>query len=218
MHLILITESDDTISNHILKLLDPKKYTGILRSDFNDIQYQLEQNTVSLVIMGTSRSAVTDFMIYQKCFVYQIPILFMVSGQDDAVTAYDYGINDYIVTPFRIQDLLAKIQFLVHHRSCPAHSLTYGGIQIHFKNHCIVRNGSEVFLTPKEFSLFALLLHNKGSALSRDRILEAIWGYDYTGETRTVDVHIQRLRRKLHLYGRLTTIPKLGYRLEDSAL
>ena len=219
MHLILIIDSDVSLSNYILKILDPKEYTGILSLNSNHIRYQLEQQTVSLIILGTPKSTMFEFMIYEKCYSYQIPILFLVTAQDVAnlINAIDYGINDYITIPFKRQDLLTKIQLLIHHKPNHTASLTYGDIQINLRKHCIYRNGHEIFLTPKEFSLFILLIHNKGIALTRDQILENIWGYDYQGETRTVDVHIQQLRKKLNLYGRLTTIPKLGYRLEDTS-
>ncbi len=92
--------------------------------------------------------------------------------------------------------------------------LEYRGICQDLSSHTVTLNGKPVALSPKEFELLRVFLQNQDLALSRDKLLSLVWGYDFAGETRTVDIHVQRLRQKLGLSGKLVTLPRIGYRLE----
>ena len=92
--------------------------------------------------------------------------------------------------------------------------LTYGDITADTSRHIVTKGEKNISLTPKEFDVLVFFLHNTDIAVTRERLLSAVWGYEFEGESRTVDIHIQQLRKKLGLQGRLITIPKLGYRLD----
>ena len=92
--------------------------------------------------------------------------------------------------------------------------LEYGGIRQDLGSHTVTRDGQTVALSPKEFELLRVFLQNQDLALSREKLLAMVWGYEYAGESRTVDIHVQRLRQKLGLAERLVTLPRIGYRLE----
>ena len=110
-------------------------------------------------------------------------------------------------------ELIARINVVLR-RSERDETIHIGNVEINLKKRVAMSQGKEVVLTPQEFSLLEVLIINKNIALSRDKLLELAWGYDYVGDTKTVDVHIQKLRKKLGLENEIRTITKLGYRLE----
>lgn len=133
----------------------------------------------------------------------------------DKVTGLKLGAEDYIVKPFEAIELLARIEVVLRRYTTEEENLCFKDIVIE-EDHRIVKKKDEIInLTLKEFELFLLLVKNKNRALSREYLLEKIWGYEYMGETRTIDTHIQNLRKKLGLVEDIKTVYKIGYRLED---
>ena len=123
------------------------------------------------------------------------------------------GAEDYIVKPFEMIELIARINVVLR-RSGRDEIVQIGAVQVDLNKRLVLSNGEELILTPQEFALLEVLILNKNIALSREKLLELAWGYDYAGDTKTVDVHIQKLRKKLGLEKEIRTITKLGYRLE----
>lgn len=111
-------------------------------------------------------------------------------------------------------ELLARVEAVLRRTMKQKSSFETGGVRIDFESRQIYRDGQPVDCTPREYELFETLVNNRNIALSRDRLLELVWGYDFEGDTRTVDVHIQKLRKKLGLEQQIKTVYKLGYRLE----
>ena len=130
----------------------------------------------------------------------------------ETVAAYD---EDYMVKPFDMLELLVRIEKILERTGRAKRILTIKNIQADLQSHQILKDGIPVNLKPLEYDLFILLLQNKNIALGREELLKRVWGEEYLGESRTVDVHIGQLRKKLELYDEIKTIPKLGYRLED---
>ena len=127
---------------------------------------------------------------------------------------YD-GAEDYIVKSFEVLELLVRMEKVLDrsHKSSPV--LKVLDMEINFEEHSVRQSGKEVILKPKEFELLAVLAKNKNIAISRENLLRMVWGIEYMGETRTVDVHIGQLRKKLGLSEHIKTISKMGYRLEE---
>lgn len=137
-------------------------------------------------------------------------------GLADKITGLGLGADDYIVKPFEPLELISRIEAVLR-RTGTSHAVQYehNGVVVKLNEHVVLKDGVPVNLTAREFSLLAVLIKNKNIALSRERLLELAWGYDYMGETRTVDTHILNLRKKLGLADVIRTVPKLGYRWED---
>ena len=150
-----------------------------------------------------------------------LPIIMVTARGDegDRIVGLDIGADDYIPKPFSPNELIARIRALIR-RSRRAEStdtaLHYGTLTMDLSSHTVLDNGQEVKLTAKEFLLLQYLLQHRGRVLSRDLLLTDVWSYHYTGGTRTVDVHVRRLREKLPLLvDALVTVKQFGYKLVD---
>ena len=157
------------------------------------------------------------FTLMKKIKELDIPVIFLTAKNDltDRITGLKSGAEDYIVKPFETVELLARIEIVLRRYSKVSAHLTFKDFSINEDNRTVMKGSTPIELTLKEFELFVLLIKNKNMALSREYLLETIWGYDYMGETRTIDTHIQRLRKKLNLNDGIQTVYKIGYRLED---
>ena len=136
----------------------------------------------------------------------------------DRVAGLELGADDYVTKPFSPKELSARVTALLRRTSRPPSGavLRYGGIMINPDSHAVTVDGDDVRLTAKEFLLLQYLMLHPGRVLSRDLLLTDVWGYHYTGGTRTVDVHIRRLREKLPVLGdAIQTIKQFGYKLDD---
>jgi DNA-binding response OmpR family regulator len=145
-----------------------------------------------------------------------IPVIFLTAkdGIDDRVTGLKLGADDYMVKPFAAIELMTRIETVLKRYQSKEAIFKIDEVEVYFEEHRVLLDGEKVELTSKEFALLTTLIQNKNIALSREKLLDMIWGYDYVGETRTVDVHIQKLRKKLRLENRIHTVYKLGYRFE----
>lgn len=124
------------------------------------------------------------------------------------------GADDYLTKPFEMLELLARVDAVLRRTKKEDKSFAFDNVIIRFDSRQVLLNGEVVDCTPKEYDLLEALVLNRNIALSREKLLSLAWGYDYEGDTRTVDVHIQKLRKKLGLEERIKTVYKLGYRLE----
>ena len=130
------------------------------------------------------------------------------------VLGLDNGADDYAAKPFGTMELISRIKALLRRTKNEETEYTFGGLYVNPTKHIVTVGGENVSLTLKEFEILCLMLKNRGTVLSRDRLLIEIWGYDYDGENRTVDVHIKTLRTKLKDCGALIeTVRGLGYKI-----
>ena len=141
------------------------------------------------------------------------------STEFDKVLGLDSGADDYLAKPFGVMELLSRIRALQRRTAASdeGETLRSGGITLSTARHCVTVHENEIGLTGKEFDLLAMLMRNQGIVLSRERILESVWGYGYAGESRTVDVHIRTLRAKLGDAGNaVETVRGVGYRFQEN--
>lgn len=144
-----------------------------------------------------------------------IPVIYLTAKNDiqSKVQGLTSGAEDYIVKPFEILELIVRIDKVLQRTGGADSILRAGGVELNAAERTVCRNGAPVSLKPMEFELLTLLMKNKNIALSRERIMAAVWGDGFLGESRTVDVHIAQLRKKAGLT--IVSLPKVGYRLED---
>jgi two-component system, OmpR family, alkaline phosphatase synthesis response regulator PhoP len=149
-----------------------------------------------------------------------VPVIMLTARaeESDRIVGVELGADDYITKPFSPNELVARVRALLRraHRSDTQPLLTYGPIVVDIERHTVTAGGTEVRLTAKEFLLLQYVLQHRGRVLSRDLLLSDVWGYSYTGGTRTVDVHVRRLREKLPLLAdALVTVKQFGYKLDE---
>jgi len=216
---ILIVEDDENIAHMIEATLAMGHYTSEIASDGSEAIAAMHVCSFDLILLDVMLPGKDGFEVFgeQGLGTPDAPPVIFLTAMDDVpskVRGLRMGAEDYIVKPFESVELLARIEVVLR-RSQPQHpALKYGAINIDPSRHLVTLRGKKVSLTPKEFDLLIFFVNNIDIALTRERLLSAVWGYDYFGETRTVDTHIQKLRRKLDLSDDLVTIPRLGYRLE----
>ena len=133
---------------------------------------------------------------------------------DDRLKGLSLGADDYISKPFVLRELLLRVQAVLRRTMKEEESLFFDDIEVRFSSKKVFRKGLEVCLTPKEYCLLETLILNRNIVLSREKLLTLVWGYNYEGESRTVDVHIRQIRAKLDLKDRLKTLYKMGNRFE----
>lgn len=149
-----------------------------------------------------------------------IPVIMLTArgSEYDKVMGLDAGADDFVVKPFGMMELVSRIRAVLRRakKKEDEDCCTVGGISLNKKKHEVTVSGESVTLTLKEFELLRRLMENRGIVLTRDRLLEEIWGYDFDGETRTVDVHVRTLRQKLGSEGeRIETVRGVGYRIGE---
>ena len=149
-----------------------------------------------------------------------IPVIMLTAknSEFDKVTGLDLGADDYVTKPFGVMELVARIKAVLRRNQQPmtSNDLTYQNLNIDLDRHIVTVNKVNINLTLKEYQLLQKLMENKGRVLTREQLLEDIWGYDYFGETRTVDVHIRTLRSKINEASNyIETIRGVGYRFKE---
>ena len=205
MKRIQIIEDDEAIRTELKTLLAANGYLPV------------DEAPCDLVLMDVNLPGESGFTLCRKLRqTSDTPVIFLTAlgAVADKVKGLRGGAEDYIVKPFEPVELLARIEVVLRRAGKSEMHLRYGDIQVDIEKHTALKNGVPVALTPKEFDVLVFFMRNPDVAITREQLLSNIWGFDFTGESRSVDIHVQQVRRKMGLQGKLITIPKLGYRLE----
>lgn len=213
---ILIVEDEKPISELIRINLTNAGHDCTCVYDGKAAADLLENTRFDLVLLDVMLPNVDGFELMDYIRPMDIPVIFLTAkgNADDRVKGLRLGAEDYIVKPFAIAELLARVDTVIRRYSKADSVIEFGAVEVLTQSHLVMRRGVAVELTPKEYELLLLFLQNKNIALFRDVIFERVWEGEYTGDTRTVDLHVQRLRKKLGLEDTLKTVYKVGYRLE----
>ncbi|BCZ45935.1 DNA-binding response regulator [Clostridium gelidum] len=214
---ILIVEDDEAISNLIKINLNMVGYESKQVFDGLEAFDLLKKETFDLVLMDIMLPSMDGFELMEKIKDLNIPVIFLTAknGLADKVTGLKSGAEDYIVKPFETIELLARIEIVLRRYSKNSNCIEFKNLKIYEEERIIKKEDEAIELTLKEFELMVLLVKNKNMAISREYLLEKIWGYEYMGETRTIDTHIQKIRKKLDISDNIKTVYKIGYRLEE---
>ena len=217
MKRILIVEDELSISDLIKLNLNMVGYDTRQAFDGVEALELIEKENFDLILLDIMLPKLDGFNIMSRLENLETPIICLTAKNSipDKVKGLRMGADDYIVKPFQSVELLARIEVVLRRYKKVSNLICFKDLQIYIEERIVKKDGKIIDLTLKEFELLVLLIKNKGIAFSREKILESVWGYDYFGETRTVDMHIQRIRKKLDLGKKIKTVYKIGYRLEE---
>jgi len=214
---ILIVEDDIHISKIIKMNLNIVNYATTEVFDGLTALEAVKREKYDLILLDVMIPKLDGFTLMEKIRSYRIPVIFLTAKNSvyDKVNGLKLGADDYMVKPFEAIELLARIETVLRRYGKDERTMTFQNIQVNLDKREVTMKDGPVELTPKEYELLIVLLKNKNIALSREQFIDKVWGGDYYGETRTVDMHIKSLRKKLQLQDHIKTIYKIGYRLED---
>ena len=213
---ILIVD-DEVKIRELLKLnLELAGYVCILAQNGDEALNKIKQTRPDLILLDVMIPGKDGYEIFEMLREKEIPVIFLTAKDStlDKVKGLRMGAEDYITKPFEALELLARIEVVLRRNHISNDIFLYNDVEIDFSKRMIKKEGNILELTSKEFELLEVLVKNKNLALSREKLLEKVWGYDYLGDTRTIDIHIQRLRKKLNWEDVIITVYKYGYRLE----
>jgi len=223
MSRILVVEDDPDISALIALYLEKAGHAVERLSTGATVMARLREAPADLVILDLMLPGLDGLRVCQamraESATAAVPVIMLTARGEEAdrIAGLELGADDYVTKPFSPKELVARVAARLRRPAAPAASggvLTYQQIVIDAVRHVVTSNGAEIKLTAKEFLLLQYLVQHRGRVLSRDLLLTDVWGYQYTGGTRTVDVHIRRLREKLPALGdAIETIKQFGYKL-----
>ena len=222
---IFVVEDDRDIAELVGRYLEKAGFRAELLATGRDALAAIGERPPDLIVLDLMLPQVDGLEVCRAVRANEktaaIPIIMLTARAEESerITGLEVGADDYLAKPFSPNELVARVRALLrraqgHARSAPV--VEYGPIVVDTTRHTVVSGGKDVTLTAKEFLLLDYLLKHRGRVLSRDVLLTDVWGYKYTGGTRTVDVHVRRLREKLpQLSEALVTVKQFGYKLLD---
>lgn len=215
---ILVIEDDQAIAELLCMNLTAAGYETAAAYDWEEAQQLLEcHKDADLALVDIMLPGKDGFALMETFRKRKLPVIFLTARGDVAskVKGLRLGAEDYMVKPFEVLELLVRIEKVLERTGRAKKILAIRDVEVDTAQHLVKKGGCPVSLKPMEYDLLVLLLQNRNVALGREEILNRVWGADFLGESRTVDVHIGQLRKKLGLFEEIHTIPKLGYRLEE---
>jgi DNA-binding response OmpR family regulator len=212
---ILIVEDEKAINTLIRKNLELVGHKCISVFDGMAVNEVVEMHEFDLMLLDIMLPGADGFQVIQQ-LIKEIPVIFLTARDavGDKVRGLNLGAYDYMVKPFDMLELQARVESVLRRTRKTDDHFELGEVTVAMDSRLVWFKGSIVDFTPQEFNLIEALIKNRNIALSRERLLEIAWGFDYMGDTRTVDVHIHTIRRKLEWENVVKTVYKLGYRLE----
>jgi DNA-binding response OmpR family regulator len=227
MSRILVVEDDPDIANLLSYSLQKAGFEAAIVGSGRDVLPRVRKEPPDLLLLDLLLPGLDGLEVCRAlradANTAAIPVIMLTAKgeESDRIVGLELGADDYITKPFSPNEVVARIRALLRRASRAGRSenrLTYGMLSVDVDRHVVKVNAREVRLTAKEFLLLQYLMQHRGRVLSRDLLLSDVWGYSYTGGTRTVDVHVRRLREKVpFLADAIVTVKQFGYKLVDPA-
>lgn len=212
---ILIVEDEELINNLIKENLVLAGHRCTQVYDGLRALEVMGEVAFDLILLDLMLPGCSGYDVLQECGEMPVIILTARDSVYDKVKGLNRGAEDYIVKPFDMLELIARVNVVLRRNAAgDRETFSLGELCVDLQSHKVSVGEKEISLTLKEYELLEYFIRNRNIALSRERLIEQVWGYDYEGDTRTIDVHVAALRRKLNLGAHLRTVYKLGYRLE----
>ena len=222
---ILVAEDDADIADLVRRYLEKAGFEVDVTDSGRDVAARLRRTPTDLLVLDVMLPGMDGLAVCRALrgdpATAATPIIMLTAKaeESDRIAGLELGADDYITKPFSPREVVARVRALLRRSERPAAAttvLSYGPLTIDVDRHVVSVQGTEVRLTAKEFLLLRYLMEHRGRVLSRDLLLSDVWDYSYTGGTRTVDVHVRRLREKLpFMVDALVTVKQFGYRLLD---
>lgn len=226
---ILIIDDEPHIVELIQYNLEGAGYTTFQAYNGNDGLVLAREELPDLVVLDLMLPGIDGLEVCKRLRsdekLKSIPIIMLTAKSEeiDKILGLELGADDYITKPFSVRELTARVKALLRRTNINEtmqNATSFGDVSVDYFKHEVKKNGQKVDLTLKEFELLEILIRNNGKVLTRDLLLDKIWGYEYVGETRTVDVHIRHLRKKLEADDKnpryIETVRGIGYRFNDN--
>lgn len=217
MQRILIVEDEEAIANLIKMNLTAEGYHCTCAYDGKMGADYIEKEFFDLILLDIMLPEISGYELLEYVKPMGTPVIFLTAkdGVDDRIKGLKLGADDYIAKPFQIGEVSARVEALLRRYGKINKKLSFADVEVDPVSRTVNKAGVQIDLTVKEFDLLVELVQNKNVALYRERLYEKIWGEEFMGDTRTLDSHIQRLRKKLNWDNYIKTVFRVGYRLED---
>lgn len=215
---ILIVEDDSSIADAVALNLQFAGYDYNVFTDGGEAAASLaDDHAYDLALLDIMLPGIDGFELFSYMEQYHIPVIYMTAKTDSAseIKGLRDGAEDYVVKPFEMLTLMVRMEKVLARTGKLNTVYRVRDIEVNTETRTVTKSGEEIDLQPLEFEVLLMLIRHKNIAVSREQLLSEVWGYDYVGETRTVDMKISSLRKKLDLGDAIRAIPKLGYRLEE---
>ncbi|MFR9207218.1 MAG: response regulator transcription factor [Lachnospiraceae bacterium] len=219
---ILIIEDEKPIAELLKYALEKERFDAAMAHTGEEAFEKIESYRPDLILLDLMLPDMDGLTICREVTANnkEIPIIIVSAKNDqiDKLIGLEYGADDYITKPFDIREVILRIKSVLRRLTTPIEKsgrdsvIEDGDLVLDIDKHELRKSGELIELTPKEFSLLETLIRNKGKALTRNFLLEQVWNFDYIGDTRTVDIHIQRLRKKLGNDNSIATVFGVGYK------
>lgn len=213
---ILIAEDEEPIANLIRMNLRRAGYECVWAPDGEKAADLMDSGRFDLVLLDIMLPGINGYELMDYAKALELPVIFLTAlgSTENKVKGLRMGADDYLTKPFEIVELLARVEAVLRRYHKTEALLRVFDVEIDSSSRSVTRNGEQIPLTMKEFDLLLLLARNRNIALYRETIYENVWGGEYMGQSRTVDLHIQRLKKKLNWDSEISAVYKVGYRLE----
>ncbi len=221
MFKILIVDDEEKIRKVLREYAEFEGFSVVEAGDGGEAIEEAKEQDFDIIIMDIMMPKIDGYMAVKEIRKYKDTPVMMLSARGeeyDKLYGFDLGIDDYVVKPFSPKEVIARINAIIKRNNADKVSneiQRFEGLEIDFTARNVFVDGNKATLTPKEYDLLFYLVRNKNVALSRDKLLSEVWGYDFFGDDRTVDTHIKMLRRSLRQYRKfIVTLRGMGYKFE----
>ena len=216
---VLIAEDEENIGNFISTILKTNGYKPIIATTGNQAIQCAESYCPDVILLDLGLPDMDGIDVISEIRKWAVTPIIVISARNresEKVKALDAGADDYITKPFELAELTARVEAVLRRYGKSWDKIAVAGIEVDMESKTVEKDGRPVELTAKEYDLLLLFLRNRNIALYRERIYEEVWGGEFDPDSRTVDIHVQRLKRKMGLEHSIVSVRNVGYRLEVS--
>ena len=216
MYRVFVIEDDEAISRLLCMNLSIAGYEPVPAGDGQEALNMIQRGErFDVALVDVMLPGIDGFQLMEPLRAHGVPVIYLTAKNalESKLTGLTSGAEDYIVKPFEVMELLVRMEKVLA-RHCAGGVIAFADLTVYVEERTVLKGGRSIQLKPLEFDLLLFFLRNQNIALSREKILAEVWGMDFYGESRTIDIHVSSLRRKTGLS--IVSVPRIGYRLETA--